>query len=123
MISKAYLLNRRYSTFQLAHLLNSGLHGLPVQPDQPVLADVQVDQMKSGSHLVVVGELLDQVGPEAEPQDRLWDEGVVEPLELVVRHVQPLEVMLVHEKTVDVLELVVIEPECLKQENAVSVSS
>ena len=73
--------------------------------------------------VVVVPDLFDAVVLDVQPLQVLGDEGVVEPLELVVRHVQPLEVMLVHEKTVDVLELVVIEPECLKQENAVSVSS
>ena len=99
-----------------SYLLNSTLHGLPVKPDQPVLSDVEVNEVKSGSHLVVVGELLDQVRTETEPQDRLGDEGVVEPLELVVRDVQPLEVVLAHQQAVDVFQLVVVETEGLEKE-------
>jgi len=100
---------------QLSHLLNSTLHGLSIQPDEPVLADVEVNEVKAGSHFVIVGQLLDQVRPEAQPEDRLGDEGVVEPLQLVVRDVEPLEVVLAHQQAVDVFQLVVVQTESLKR--------
>ena len=74
-----------------------------------------MNQVKAGSHLVVVGQLLDLVGPEAEPENGLGDERVVEPLQLVVRHVEPLQVVLAHQQTVDVLQLVVVQTEGLEQ--------
>ncbi len=100
---------------QLSYLLNSTLHGLPIEPDEPVLADVEVNEVKAGSHFVIVGQLLDQVGPETQPEDRLGDEGVVEPLKLVVRDVEPLEVVLTHQQAVDVFQLVVVKTESLKR--------
>ena len=74
-----------------------------------------MNQVEAGSHLVVVGQLLDLVGPEAEPEDGLGDERVVEPLQLVVRDVEPLQVVLAHQQTVDVLQLVVVQTEGLEQ--------
>ena len=66
------------------------------------------------SHFVAVGQLLDLVGSEAEPEDGLGDEGVVEPLQLIVRHVEPLEVVLAHQQPVDVLQLVVVQSQGLQ---------
>ena len=74
-----------------------------------------MNQVEAGSHLVVVGQLLDLVGPEAEPENGLGDERVVEPLQLVVRDVEPLQVVLTPQQTVDVLQLVVVQTEGLEQ--------
>ncbi len=100
----------------MSRLLNSTLHGLPIQPDEPVLADVEVNEVKAGSHFVIVSQLLDQVRPEAQPEDRLGDEGVVEPLQLVVRDIEPLEVVLAHQQAVDVFQLVVVQTQSLKRQ-------
>ena len=88
---------------------------LPVDPLQPVAPDVEVDEPEAGLHVVVVAQLLDLVVPQVEPQQRLGDEGVVEPLQQVVRHVQPLQVVLRVQQPVQLLQAVVVQSEGLKR--------
>ena len=114
--------NKRFSgelhngTAALAHLLQAVHEALPLDPLQPVPADVEVDEPEAGLHVVVVAQLLDAVVPQVEPQERLGDEGVVEPLQQVVRHVQPLQVVLRVQQSVQLLQPVVVQSEGLKVE-------
>ena len=103
-------------TAALAHLLQAVHEALPLDPLQPVPADVEVDEPEAGLHVVVVAQLLDAVVPQVEPQERLGDEGVVEPLQQVVRHVQPLQVVLRVQQSVQLLQPVVVQSEGLKVE-------
>ena len=97
-----------------AHLLQAVDEALPVDPLQPVAPDVEVDEPEAGLHVVVVAQLLDLVVPQVEPEERLGDEGVVEPLQQVVRHVQPLQVVLRVQQSVQLLQAVVVQSEGLK---------
>ena len=108
---------RLLATFSVlrAHLLQAVDEALPVDPLQPVAPDVEVDEPEAGLHVVVVAQLLDLVVPQVEPQQRLGDEGVVEPLQQVVRHVQPLQVVLRVQQPVQLLQAVVVQSEGLKR--------
>ncbi len=97
----------------ITYLFKAGLQRRPVHPRHEVVSDVEVDEVKSVLHVVVVAELLDLVVPEAQPDDGLGDEGVVEPLEQIVRDVQPLEVVLAGQEAIDVLQAIVIQPQSL----------
>jgi hypothetical protein len=88
---------------------------LPVNPLDPVSANVEVDESETVRHLVVVAQLLDLVFAQVQPEEGLWDEGVVKPLQTVVGHVQPLEVVLSVEEAVQVLEEVVVKAEGLEE--------
>ena len=56
---------------------------LSIESRQAVTARLQVDQLKARD-LVVVAELFDGIALQVEPEEGLWDEGVVKPLEAVV---------------------------------------
>ena len=89
---------------------------LPVDPLQPVAANVQVHELEAGLHVVVVAQLLDLIVSQIQPQKGLWDEGVVEPLESVVGDVEPLQMVLRVEQAVQLLEAVVVEAEGLENQ-------
>ena len=97
------------------HLFEAVDEALPVDPLQAVAADVEVDEPEAGLHVVVVSQLLDAVVPEVEPEQRLGDEGVVEPLQQVVRHVEPLQVVLRVQQPVQLLQPVVVQSEGLQE--------
>ena len=97
------------------HLFEAVDEALPVDPLQAVAADVEVDEPEAGLHVVVVAQLLDAVVPEVEPEQRLGDEGVVEPLQQVVRHVEPLQVVLRVQQPVQLLQPVVVQSEGLQE--------
>ena len=97
------------------HLFEAVDEALPVDPLQAVAANVEVDEPEAGLHVVVVAQLLDAVVPEVEPEQRLGDEGVVEPLQQVVRHVEPLQVVLRVQQPVQLLQPVVVQSEGLRE--------
>ena len=89
------------------------LQSRAIQPSGQVVTDVQVGEVKALLHVVVVAEFFNLVVAEAQPDDRLGNESVVEPLQLVVRHVQPLEMVLGRQEAIDVLESIVVQPQGL----------
>ncbi len=91
-----------------SYLLDAVHEALPLDLADAVAADVEVEQLEAGLHVVVVAHLLDEVVPQTQPEQRLGHEGVVEPAEAVVRHVQPLQLVLSRQQAVDVLQQVVV---------------
>ena len=98
----------------VTYLFQTGDEALLVKSLEPVPADVQVHQVEAGLR-VVVTHLLDEVGPHVEPQQGLGDEAIVEPLQPVVRHIEPLEVMLNSQESVDVLQTIIVKSQSLEK--------
>ena len=94
---------------------------LSVQSVNPVPADVQVHEAEPALHVVVVAQILDGVPVQVEPEQGLGDEGVIEPAERVVGHVQPLEVVLSRQQTVYVVQTVVVQSKSLKEQRHMSI--
>ena len=77
-----------------------------------VEARVKGLQVEAGAEAVVVSYLVpDSVVVHVQPLQRFWDESKVEPLQMVGRHIQPLEVLLRAHQAIDVFQLIVVKPQ------------
>ena len=85
-----------------------------IQPLQLIVADVEMHELEAGLHFVIVAQLFDPIAFQIEPDQGLGDEGVVEPLQRVVRDVQPLEMVLHRQQAVQVLQPVVVQAQSLR---------
>lgn len=96
-----------------SYLFETVNHSVTVQTSQDIVADVQMNQIEVVL-TIVVAHLFDGVAPQIQPLQRLGDEGIVEPLQVVVRHVEPLQPVLGRQQPVQLLQLVGVETKCLK---------
>jgi len=79
-----------------------------IQFGDQVLTGLQGLKSKVGE-AVKVAEVSDLVVTDVQPNEGTRNESVVEPLELVARHVEPVEVAQVRDETVEVTEVVTSE--------------
>ena len=86
--------------------LEAGEKGEDAKGFDPVPACVEVVELEAVLEAVVVLHAVDLVVVDVQATERVWHEGVVEPVELVGGDVEVLQVHLVGEQAVDVLHLV-----------------
>lgn len=96
------------------YLVQAVLERVPIKTLQLVLTHVQVNHLVAVPDVEVVGQLFYLIGPEVQPEHRPRHKSVVEPHKLVVRHVQPLQVIVGRQQPVDVFQLILVQSQGLQ---------